>query len=86
MRQFKITTLNQLQTSDDDCVLDPSDPVHEFIKVSAMGGMGTDAALAAYNVANLPKVEGSNKGQIQREQNIKPGTDEWFKLGFGKER
>lgn len=26
----------------------------------------------------------TNLGQIQRERNIKPGTDEWFKLWFSK--
>tara|TARA_B110001454_G_scaffold196399_1_gene199261 strand:+ start:184 stop:390 length:207 start_codon:yes stop_codon:yes gene_type:complete len=27
---------------------------------------------------------GSEKGKTQREQNIKPGTDEWFKLWFAR--
>lgn len=27
---------------------------------------------------------GSNFGQIQRERNIRPGTDEWFRLWFSK--
>jgi hypothetical protein len=26
--------------------------------------------------------QGTNLGQIQRERNIQPGTDEWFKLWF----
>jgi hypothetical protein len=26
----------------------------------------------------------TNLGQIQRERNIKPGTDEWFRLWFSK--
>ena len=26
----------------------------------------------------------SNLGKIQREQNIRPGTDEWFRLWFAK--
>jgi hypothetical protein len=26
----------------------------------------------------------SNLGQIQRERNIQPGTDEWFRLWFAK--
>ena len=26
----------------------------------------------------------TNLGQIQRERNIRPGTDEWFKLWFAK--
>jgi len=29
-------------------------------------------------------VQGSNLGQIQREQNIRPGSDEWFRLWFAK--
>jgi hypothetical protein len=27
---------------------------------------------------------GTNKGQYMREHNIKPGTDEWFKLWFSR--
>lgn len=27
---------------------------------------------------------GTNLGQIQRERNIKPGSDEWFRLWFSK--
>jgi hypothetical protein len=28
--------------------------------------------------------QGTNLGQIQRERNIQPGTDEWFRLWFAK--
>ena len=28
--------------------------------------------------------QGTNLGQIQRERNIRPGSDEWFKLWFAK--
>jgi hypothetical protein len=51
---------------------------------TAMGGLGSMEALSKYNSLLTPAVVGSNKGQIQREQGIKPGTDEWFKLWFGK--
>ena len=27
---------------------------------------------------------GSERGRIQREKNIQPGTDEWFQLWFSK--
>lgn len=27
---------------------------------------------------------GTNLGQVQRERNIKPGSDEWFRLWFAK--
>lgn len=86
MRQFKITTANVTPASDDDCVLDATDPIHELMKVSAMGGLGTDQALASYRALQAPKIEGSDKGRIAREQNIKPGTDEWFKHWFGDKR
>lgn len=29
-------------------------------------------------------ITGSKKGKIQRERNIQPGTDEWFRLWFSK--
>ena len=29
-------------------------------------------------------ITGSDKGLVQREKNIKPGTDEWFKLWFSR--
>ena len=86
MRQVRITTANITQAADDDCVLDPNDPIHDLMKVSSMGGLGTDQALASYRSINAPKIEGSDKGQIAREQNIKPGTEEWFKHWFGDKR
>lgn len=86
MRQFKITTSNVTPCAGDDCALDPNDPIHELMKVSAMGGLGTDQALADYRSLSVPKIEGSDKGRIAREQNIKPGTEEWFKHWFGDKR
>lgn len=29
-------------------------------------------------------ITGSEKGQLMRKHNIKPGTDEWFKLWFSR--
>jgi len=53
---------------------------------ASMGGLGSREALARYK-STLPYPNiGSNKGQIQREQGIRPGTDEWFKLWFGKNK
>jgi hypothetical protein len=86
MRQFKITTANVTPADNDDCVLDSNDPIHDLMKVSAMGGLGTDQALASYRSLNTPKIEGSDKGRIAREQNIKPGTEEWFKHWFGNKK
>jgi hypothetical protein len=84
MKQYRITKDDIPQDSSDDCYLAPDDPIHE-LKIGAMlGGLGANERLAQYR-ATLPHPNiGSNKGQIQREQGIKPGTDAWFKLWFGK--
>ena len=55
-----------------------------MMPASAMGGLGSAEALARYNATMNYPIQGSNKGQIQREQGIKPGTDAWFKLWFGR--
>ena len=86
MKQFRITTSDIVPHSDDDCYLAPEDPVHELIAATAMGGLGAEARLAEYRAKLRQPVVGGNKWQIQREQGIKPGTDEWFKLWFGKNK
>jgi hypothetical protein len=53
-----------------DCVMPPDDPIYNNL-----------AAREAKKI-DLPKIDNSNRGQIQRQQNIKPGTEEWFKLWF----
>lgn len=84
MRQYRITTADLLPSEENDCYLAPDDPIHELKKVSQLGGLGSDNALAIYNTLNLPKIQSSDKGQIAREQGIKPGTDEWFSHWFGR--
>ena len=84
MKQYRITVNDIPQSSDDDCYLAPEDPIHKLKAAAIMGGLGGQERLAAYNSTLRQPVVGSNKGQIQREQGIKPGTDAWFKLWFGK--
>jgi hypothetical protein len=86
MKQYRITTADITPKSDDDCYLAPEDPVHELIAASAMGGLGARARLAEYRATLRQPVTGSNKGEIQREQNIRPGTEEWFELWFGRNK
>lgn len=62
----------------DDCVLSPDDPIHKLIPTSMLGGLGSEHALAEYLNAGGPVIAGSTKGQEAREQNIQPGTPEWF--------
>ena len=41
---------------------------------------GTVSPLGGSNIS----ITGNEKKQIERGQGIKPGTDEWFQLWFGK--
>jgi len=84
MKQYRISVNDIPQDSSDDAYLAPEDPIHALKAVSIMGGLGGQQRLADYNATLRQPVAGSNKGQIQREQDIKPGTDAWFKFWFGK--
>lgn len=81
MKQYRITTEHLNQDSSDDCYLDPSDPIHEIKAIQHLAGLGANARLHELRGSNI-SVTGSEKGRIQRENNIKPGTPEWFKLWF----
>lgn len=86
MRQFRITTADLNPSSSDDCYIAPDDPMWDMMPASQMGGLGSSAALGRYNSINLPKIQQNNNAQVMREQNIKPGTEEWFKLWFGRKQ
>jgi hypothetical protein len=84
MKQYRITSQDLNQDSPDDCYLAPTDPVQELKILSGMGGLGGEARLHEYRAgqgSNI-SVTGSNKGELMRKHNIKPGTPEWFKLWF----
>jgi hypothetical protein len=83
MKQYRIDSSNILQDSADDCYLAPDDPIHELKIAASLGGLGAAERLADYRAQQATPVVSSNKGQIQREQGIKPGTAEWFRLWFG---
>jgi len=86
MKQYRITAVDVIPDSPDDAYLAPTDPIHQLKAAAMMGGLGAQERLAEYNAKLKQPVVGSNKGQIQREQGIKPGTDEWFKLWFGNNK
>lgn len=81
MKQYRITSEHINQDSTEDCYLAPDDPIHELKALQHLSGLGADAKLHEMRGSNI-SVSGSENGRIQREQNIKPGTPEWFKLWF----
>lgn len=87
MKQYKITSSNLNQNSPDDAYLDPNDPIHELKALSGLGGLGGQARLHKYRAQTQSYGEsfgeaGTEKARIMREQNIRPGDLEWFKLWF----
>lgn len=85
MKQFRITSQDIIPKSDNDCYLSPDDPIHDLIADGSLGELGGENLLHKYRNKQLPVINSSNKGKIQQEMNIKPGTPEWFKLWFGRE-
>ena len=90
MKQYKITTRDLNQDSNDDCYLDPNDPIHELKALSGLGGLGGEARLQEQKAKQIGSygetisAEGTRKAQEMRNNNIQPGTQEWFKLWFSK--
>jgi hypothetical protein len=84
MKQYRVTTQDFTQDSPDDCYLAPEDPIHEIKALAGLGGLGGEARLHEYRASQGSNISiaGNENGRIQREQNIKPGTPEWFKLWF----
>ena len=90
MKQYRITTQDVLQDSPDDCYIAPDDPIHELKVITHLAGLGGQARLEEYrtkqalNQGSNISVTGNEKGELMKKNNIKPGTDEWFKLWFSK--
>lgn len=91
MKQYKITTDNIPQDSNEDAYLSPEDPIHELKIVQYLAGLGGEARLQEYRASQSQLNQGSNitvtaaeNARIMREQNIRPGTPEWFRLWFSR--
>ena len=48
MKQYRITSKDIVQSSDEDCHLSPDDPIHEIKAAAYLGGLG-----GAERVANM---------------------------------
>ena len=84
MKQYRISTEQLNQDSNEDCYLAPEDPIHELKALAGLGGLGGEARLHEYraNQGSNISVTGDSKGELMKKHNIKPGTPEWFKLWF----
>jgi hypothetical protein len=91
MKQYKITTDNIPQDSPDDAYLAPNDPIHELKIIQYLAGLGGQARLQEYRAHQNEINKGSNitvtameKVKLMKENDIRPGTPEWFRLWFSR--
>jgi hypothetical protein len=81
MKQFRITTENINKESQDDCFLDPDDPIQEIKKMQHLAGLGYHKDVSIKEGSNI-SIAGNEKAELMRKHNIRPGTPEWFQLWF----
>lgn len=88
MKQYRITSENSAQSSEPDAFLDANDEIHQLknrlasfqeriTETARVSNMGGDAS-------PLTNSDAVNKYAYEREHNIKPGTEKWFRLWFSK--
>jgi hypothetical protein len=59
--------------------------IDEIYKLQRLAGiLDKDGEKVEKSDGSNISIVGSDKGRIQRDRNIKPGTEEWFKLWFSK--
>jgi hypothetical protein len=73
-RQIKITADMMVPKEEDDCYLSPEDPAWDHMGIPKR----------AEPTITINTNNGSEKARIMREQDIKPGTEAWFKLWFSR--
>lgn len=81
-KQYRITTENLVQSSDNDCYLEPDDPIHELLIAGQLGGLGSQARLAEYNriTAERQQAKISPELEYAKSTGIRPGTPAWHAL------
>jgi hypothetical protein len=81
-KQYRITTQNLTQNSENDCYLEPDDPIHELLIAGQLGGLGSQARLAEYNsiTAERQRTKISPELEYAKSTGIRPGTPAWYAL------
>jgi hypothetical protein len=87
MKQYKITSDTFRLPGDDpsipDAYVDPA-VLAELKKSAGIDSLGImDKITEKRDAVGLPRAP--NKALYQQQHNIKPGTDEWFKLWFARQ-
>lgn len=56
----------------------------ELSELKRLAGITEFKGLQPYDTGSNVSVTGNEKARLMRDNNIKPGTDEWFKLWFSR--
>jgi len=56
----------------------------ELSELKRLAGITEFKGLQPYDVGSNVSITGNEKARLMRENNIRPGTDEWFKLWFSR--
>jgi hypothetical protein len=58
----------------------------ELQRLKTLAGIGNRAVMQEYKgfAGSNISVTGNEKGELMKQHDIRPGTDEWFKLWFSK--
>lgn len=92
MKQYRITSSHFCDQNSHipDAILPEDDLVHELKELQVLGGLGAAQRINERKSAKISETSygeeisrsATEKAKIQKEQNIEPGTEEWFKLWF----
>lgn len=56
----------------------------ELDQIKKLAGIGEFKGYTPYDTGSNVSITGSEKQEIEKKHNIKPGTEEWFRLWFAK--
>ena len=88
---MKLTSADFYKTEDllPETVLDENDPVHDIQRLAGLNNANQGSLKEYSGYSSVAKTEVSNvshtaneKIQYQQQNNIQPGTPEWFRLWF----
>ena len=89
-KQYSIRTQDYANSHIEEAVLDDADPIHEIKTLAGLSSIGNLGKLQEYkspespmaNQGSNPSITAMEKIQYQNNNNIQPGTPEWFRLWF----
>ena len=89
-KQYSIRTQDYTTAHIEEAVLNAADPIHEIKALAGLNNVGNLGKLQEYkspesqmaNQGSNPSITAMEKIQYQNNNNIQPGTPEWFRLWF----